>query len=246
MYRTALDALSVNLRSKSEMTEKPVVKLFVVLGFVECFTALFVICAPRSPSSDLLVGTFFGGTLSACLWLRKYLNAFWKMLAITAATSIAIPVSALLAAYLELISPYPFHEIGTRLSVMSSASLFIGGMLGALLILSTVLSLVDSGTPWTRILAKSLGWSPVGGALGIVGYNLGPWLGLVLWTLKHSLVHAIPGDKFEYALARGEPAMISLLLLWFSGMGVLLGLALDSQQTETLDDSQHHESSAKS
>jgi hypothetical protein len=225
------------------MTEKPAVKMFVVLGFAEFFTALFVICAPRFPSSDLLVGTFFGATLSICLLLRKYLNAFWKTLAITAATSIVIPVSALVAAYLELFSPYPLHEIGTSLSVMSNASLFIGGMVGALLILSAVLSLVDSGTPWTRILDKSLCWSPVGGVLGIVGYSLGPWLGLVLWTLKHSLIPTIPSDKFEYALARGEAAMISLLLLWFSGMGVLLGSALDSQQTETQEVSQHHESS---
>jgi hypothetical protein len=186
------------------MTKKSVVKMFVVLGFAEFLTALFVICAPRLPSSDLFVGTFFGGTLSVCLWLRKYLNAFWKTLAITAATSIGIPVSALVGAYLELFSPYPFHEIGTSLSVVSNASLFIGGMVGALLILSAVLSLVDSGAPWTRILAKSLVWSPVGGVLGIAGYNLGPWLGLVLWTFKHSLVPAIPGDKFEYALARGN------------------------------------------
>lgn len=203
--------------------------LMPILGLAEFISALLLISAPFSWNSAGVVipGALFGATLSVTLWWRKILRPFWKILAITVASSLAFIVSGLLAVYLELFSPYPLHEIGKGFSSISDTSLFVGGMLAAFLILSVVLRLVHSAAPWNKILSMALIWSSIGGVLGIAGWNLGPWLGRVFWSLQHNLGRTPSGDKFEYALAQGWAAELSLLVVWMTGMGLFLGLALE-------------------
>lgn len=224
------------------MSPKPLNNLMPILGLAEFISALLLISAPYSGDSAgvvILPGALFGATLSVTLWWRKVLRPFWKILAITVASSLAFIVSGLLAMYLELFSPYPLHEIGKGFSSISGTALFVGGMLAAFLILSAVLRLVDSAAPWNKILNMALIWSPIGGVLGIAGWNLGPWLGRVFWSLQHDLGRTPAGDKFEYALARGWAAELSLLVVWMTGTGLLLGLALGNLRFTKLEDSRH-------
>jgi len=208
-------------------------KSMVILGFAGFFSALLVICAPpmskgtfsNSTLPDLFPGVLFGATISLGLWLSKTLDASWKMLAITAVSSVALPTAALVCLGLEYFSPLPLHNQGKDLADVSNTALFVGGTVGAFLVLTIVLLLVGSGPPRTRVFA-ALCWSLVGGALGIVGWNLGPWLGMVLWSLQHSLNLTLPGDRFEYALVQGRAGIYSLFLVWQTGMGLLVGLAV--------------------
>jgi hypothetical protein len=204
-------------------------KWIVILGFAEFFAALLAICAlPMSRGThDLLPGALFGATLSVCLWLSKSVDALWKMLAITAASSATLPIAALVCIGLEYFSPLPIDNIGKGFGDVSNAALFVGGTVGAFLVLTTVLLLLGFVIPWTRVLFKALCWSVVGGVLGIVGWSLGPWLGKTIWSLKDNLRLTAPGDRFEYALAQGRAGIDSLLLVWQTGMGLLIGLAVN-------------------
>jgi hypothetical protein len=208
------------------MSQKPIFRMMLILGFAELFSALLFICVPPIQASIglLLPGALFGATLSVCLWLTKISHVFWKMLAVTAATSIALPVSVLVGLGGEYGSPFVTVH---KFSEESNTALFAGGTSGAFLVIAAVLLLVNSKAPRTRVLINALCWSPVGGVLAIVGWNLGPWLGMTLWSLRHELNLTLPGDRFEYALGQGRAGIESMLLVWQTGMGLLLGFAVN-------------------
>jgi hypothetical protein len=199
------------------MSQKITPDSVLLLGLAGFFSALLTVCAPPMPEGIpyLLPGTLFGVSLSLCLWSRKILRSFWKTLIIVAASSIALFCSALTCVGIEYFSPLSsVHDPGKRFSEFSATALLVGGTLGEFLFLATVLLLVGSGIPWTRVLFRALFWSPVGGVLGIVGWNLGPSLGAVVWKLQHTLAIVGSNDRLEYALAQGRTGIDSLLLVW--------------------------------
>ncbi|MGB7846254.1 MAG: hypothetical protein WBL63_11605, partial [Candidatus Acidiferrum sp.] len=124
------------------MNQKLILKSMVILGFAGFFSALLAICAlPKSKGilGELLPGVLFGTALSVCLWLRKILDASWKMLAMTAASSATLPIAALVCVGLEYSSPFtPVHDSAKGFSEVSSVALFAGGTVGAFLVLTTV------------------------------------------------------------------------------------------------------------
>jgi hypothetical protein len=228
-----------NPSSASNMSQKITLNSVLLLGFAGFFSALLAICAPPMPEviRYLLPGTLFGVSLSLCLWSLKILRSFWKTLIILAVSSIVLFCSALAGAGIEYFSPWSsVHDPGKGFSELSATALFVSGTLGAFLFLSTVLLLVRSGIRWTRVLSRALCWSPVGGVLGIVGWSLGPSLGAVLWSLKHSLGLTGSNDRFAYAIAQGGAGIDSLMVVWQTGVGLVIALALAGQQSPTLDE----------
>jgi hypothetical protein len=213
------------------MSQKITVNSVLLLGLAGFFSALLTVCAPPLPEviRYLLPGTLFGVSLSLCLWSRKILRSFWKTLIIVAASSIALFCSVLAGAGMEYFSLWaPVPDPAKGFSQLSATALLVGGTLGAFMFLATVLLLVRSAIPWTRVLFDALGWSPVGGVLGMAGWNLGPWLGAVLWTLQNTLGLTRSHDIFADAIRRGDAGMNSLMLVWQTGMGLLIGLLLAS------------------
>jgi hypothetical protein len=224
------------------MSQKRTRQLMPILGFAGFFSAMLAICAPvHEGFGYLLPGALFGAALSICFWFSKILNVFWKLLTITAVFSIALPLSAIVGIGVEYFYPSG-HEPGKSWSEVSSAALFVGGTIGAFLLFATIFFFANLEISWKRVLLSAIGWSPVGGVLAIVGWNLGPWLGLALWSLKFRLGLTISNDRFEYALAQGRAGTDSLLLVWQMGMGFLLALAFNGQQSATVDDSEHTKS----
>jgi hypothetical protein len=213
------------------MSQKTTLDSVLLLGFAGFFSALLTVCAPPMPQGirDLLPGTLFGVSLSLCLWGRNMLRSVWKTLIIVAGSSIVLFCSALAGAGIEYFSPWsPIRDPGKGFSELSAAALFVGGTIGAFLLLTTVLLLVGSRIPLARVLFRALCWSPVGGLLGVVGWNLGPSLGAVLWSLQHTLGLSGSNDGLDAALAQGRAGVDSLLLVWQTGMGLLIGLLLAS------------------
>lgn len=97
-------------------------------------------------------------------------------------------------------------------------------MLGAFLVLGAV-SLLKSEIGWRRRAFNCLCWAPVGGVLGIVGWALGPTLGMALWSVAHTMGFTPPDETFQNA--RGDTShMYSLWVVWQTGVGFLLGLVL--------------------
>jgi hypothetical protein len=210
----------------------------LLLGFAGFFSALLTVCAPPLPEviRYLLPSTLFGVSLSLCLWSRKILSSFWKTLILAATSSIVLFCSVLACVGIEYFSPWSsVHDPGKGFSQLSATALFVGGTLGAFLLLAAVLFLARSGITWERALLRALYWSPVGGVLGIVGWNLGPSLGAILWTLQHTLGVTGSNDRLEYALAQGRAGTDSLLLVWQTAVGLVVALALSGQQSAALD-----------
>lgn len=123
----------------SHMSQKTSIESMMVLGFAGLFSALLIICSPRIPNrvgdiDYLLPGGLFGVALSVSLWWRKILKGLWKMLAITAAASIAFPIAALLCVGFEYFGPWPLHSPGKGFGDLSNAALFVGGTVGSFLI----------------------------------------------------------------------------------------------------------------
>ena len=150
-------------RCDSHMSQKPRIESMMVVGSAGLFSALLVICSPRilnrvGDVGYLLAGGLFGVALSVSLWWRKILKGPWKMLAITAAASIAFPIAVLLCVGLEYFGPLPLHTIGRSFGDVSNTALFVGGTVGSFLICIAVLPLVRPGPRWARILDEALLW----------------------------------------------------------------------------------------
>ena len=212
------------------MSQKITLDSILLLGFAGFCSALLTVCTPPLPEviRYLLPGTLFGVSLSLRLWLRKIQRSFWKTVIIVAASSMALFSSVLAGGGIEYFSPLsPVHDPGKGFSEVSAVALFVGGTMGAFLFLAPILLLARSEVPWTSALLRALCWSPVGGVLGIIGWNLGPWLGAFLWPMQDALGVTVSNDRFAYALAQGRAGINSLLLVWQTGVGLLLGFAVN-------------------
>jgi hypothetical protein len=178
-----------------------------------------------------LPGAVFGVFVSSCFALRRYLRDFWKAIAITAASTLAYYASFLAAGGVELHNPFNFGE--PRDGSISSAALLIGGLTGAGLVLCAMSLLLDSEIAWQSRLLRALRWSPAGAILGIVGWALGPSLGMVLWQIVHSMNLTGPTETFRNA--QGETShMFSLWAVWQAGIGFVLGLVVNRNKAEEL------------
>lgn len=157
---------------------------------------------------------------SVCLSLAEQnLACLLEDAAVTASTSVALPISVLVGFGVEYYSPFATVHKWSEIPI---EALFVGGTSGPFLVFAAVLWLVSSGTPGTQVLLRALYWSPLGGVLAAVGWNVGPWLGMALWSLRHGLNLTLPGDRFEDALAQGRSGIESMLLVWQTGMGLYL------------------------
>jgi hypothetical protein len=106
------------------------------------------------------------------------------------------------------------------------APLLIAGVLGAVLVLAAVLRLYSAETSWRRVMSKSLPWSLVGGILALVGWGLGPTLGLSIWSTLKSYQLIPPNEDLQYAARSMNLNQYSANIIWQAGMGMILGIML--------------------
>jgi hypothetical protein len=172
----------------------------------------------------LLPGAMFGLVFSSCLAFRGYLRSLWKATVIGAAFGSTYYLSMWIAFNVELYSP--FGSSGNEVESVSNSAMFAGGLVGAFLVIGGVSVLLNSRIAWGRRVLKGIYWSPVGGILGVLGWTLGPFLGMVIWSVVHPLGLTAPTETFQNA--RGETShMYSLWIVWQTGIGLALGLVLD-------------------
>lgn len=108
-----------------------------------------------------------------------------------------------------------------------SAGLFVGGFVGAFVMLMALFHVMVPHAKHGRRVATAAYWSLAGGALAVIGWKLGPSLGMGLWSGLHARGLTPPT---ETALnAAGRPSHeLSLYLVWQTGMALVLGLALQA------------------
>jgi hypothetical protein len=157
------------------------------------------------PESGIYVGAIFGVILAVCLWVFHSPRSVGRSLSIVMSSTIAYIAAQLSTIWAYEWMPSLFHQ--ARSSDPPSYVMFVGGVVGALMISATVLLLYrDECTKLGRgILLCTL----AGGGLGVFGYSLG-----FMFGSQDSSRH---GDI---------PGMIPLYILWQAGMACLLELVL--------------------
>ena len=162
-------------------------------------------------------GGMFGAIVSGCFALQRYLGSLRTFVVITIASMTAYFVSVCVAVAVESYSPFlPSQERGD----VSGQALFLGGLAGAFCIICTVSLLFNSGLTWQRRIIKALCWTPVGAILAVIGWALGPSLGVALNL-------AAPADTFKNHL-------FSLWAVWQAGIGFVLGLVVEGQRRQRM------------
>jgi hypothetical protein len=151
------------------------------------------------------VGAVFGVILSICLWVFHRQRSVGRSLAIVVSSTIAYIAAEFATIWAYEWMPSLFHE--TRSADPPSYVMFVGGVVGALIISATVLLLYrDEDTKLGKgILICTLG----GGVLGVLAYSLGS-----LFASQDSSRH---GDI---------PGMIPLFIIWQAGVACLLEAVL--------------------
>src|SRR5262245_19310 len=186
----------------------------------------------------LILGGPFGAavavSLVACKVLRGF-SAFWKAISLVALSSGTFLVSLWLAFIVELTYGKPLNA--NQYPSNSPLSMFAGGFVGGLLVLGGTFLLVypRSGFRTGATTLKVLFASVLCGILGIVGWNLGPYLGIHVWSMMHSLGLRPATETFQNALYGDVGRNYSLFLVWQTCTAFLLGLTLQARAQTQID-----------
>ncbi len=175
-------------------------------------------------------GTVFGGIVSGCFALRGYLGELWKAITFTVASAAAYFFSVWAAVGISL---HPFGLVPPdKIGEVTDLALVVGGLTGGFCTICGVSLLFNSSDTWQRRILKALCWTPVGAFLAVVGWTLGPSLGIALWQIIHSMNLTSPTETVRNA--QGDQShMFSLWAVWQAGMGLVLGLVADRKLSAT-------------
>ena len=128
-----------------------------------------------------LPGTVFGLVVWSCLAFRRYLHDPWKAIVISDIFGLSYYLFIWIAFTVELCSP--FGRPGDEDALISKSALFAGGLAGTFMALGAVSVPMNSGIAWEHRMLTVLYGSLVGGILGVLGWTLGPFLGMALWLV---------------------------------------------------------------
>jgi hypothetical protein len=117
---------------------------------------------------------------------------------------------------------YHLTFIQAAVDTESTEALFSGGLTGAFVVLSAMSLLSRSDITLLRRVLKALFWSPVGGVLSVVGWMLGPSLGMLVWSLIHHLGFTNPIETLRGVLY-GQPLVVAVSCL-ADGNGLSVGM----------------------
>ena len=147
----------------------------------------------------------FGLFMSACFWIFFRLRSIWK----TAVFILASVTAPFLSVWSGVLLVGPLGDIPRYLPEMC-----VGGYVGAFVILSAASLLLAPDVRLLRSLAKSSCWAIAGGVLAGIG------------TTSGRAFHAIQMLLNPYR----SDSEIALLLVWQTGMALVLGLMLWSER----------------
>lgn len=186
-------------------------------------SAASIVSYSVGPYSWFLPGFLFGLFICGSLAAYNLLVTIRRALGLTVVTTIAYPLSILLAGGIQLVLPWWHWSMSDR-SDISTVTLFAAGFVGAFIVIGVTLWLIPL-IEKESLLIKTLSWSLLGGALAVIGWKLGPSLGMRLWHMAHALRLTAPDETAMNA--RGDTShQFSLWLVWQTGMAVVLGIMM--------------------
>ena len=106
---------------------------------------------------------------------------------------------------------------------------FVGGFVGAFIVVVAALFLFGRGDITWESIRKVLFCAGAGGALGMVGWACGPFLGGVLWLGLKGLHLVSSSQTYQVAVVQNTLEYLSLRVVWQTGVALLLGLMLSTE-----------------
>jgi len=192
---------------------------FVAFPLAGMVAAMVTICAQGQVLLQMnpFGGLFFGVAIALCLWLwglRSIRKAFAFIL-VSISTAVLALWAALIAEF-DLIRGGPPY-LGAH---------FVGGCVGAFVLVATALLLFFERGKKVRIVVQSAGWALAGGGLAVLGNASAGWfaqLGNFIYRF-----HAKLGELLQW-----HDEEVALLIIWQTGMGLVIALALWVEQKRT-------------
>jgi hypothetical protein len=114
-------------------------------------------------------------------------------------------------------------------TVVFDGALFCGGAAGALVLLASAQLLFCTRPKWVATLRNASLWSLAGGALAVIGWELGGSLGKVLWHLLHFLRLPLSDTDIQDAIRTQNVNFCSLFVLWQAGIATVVGFLLSKK-----------------
>ena len=169
-----------------------------------------------------LLGAPFGAVLAAYLAsykLLRGLGGLWRAIFLVTVSMGTYFVSFILAGLVEF-------AVHASPGSVSPISLFAGGFVGGFVILGTVTLLVYPTTNFASLRQRIFFAAILSGALGVIGWALGPYFGIHLWSALHALGYTPPDETFQNTLLGDRSRWLSLFVVWQTGTAFLLGFIL--------------------
>ena len=173
------------------------------------------------------LGIPFGVTVALCLGLTGVTRSILRLAAVPILFGCTFVFSFFLTEMLELMAGERF--VGT-VEKNHLIALFIGGMLGGFIVIRGSRILSKTEMTLTALAWDAL-WSILVGALSPTAWELGPSLGMWLWSGLHAAGVTSPTNIFLNALY-GETGygplsrLFAVFIVWQTGMGFALGMTL--------------------
>jgi hypothetical protein len=229
---------------KTRPSPAATIGILSLLGLLSALLSIVVpalLTAPRSPlfvgsSLGIFAGDIFGALIAVYFLTYAGIRSVTKAIGLVVASSFAYFVAMFSGTILGMFASAAmglhsnWDTDSAELRADMVAPLLIAGVLGAFLVLAAALRLYSAEPSWRRVMRKSLPWSLVGGLLALVGWGLGPSLGMSVWsTLKsHQLVP--PNEDMQYAARSMNLNQYSVDIVWQIGMAIILGVLLSETQ----------------
>ncbi len=188
---------------------------FPIAGMVAALVTIFVLEGQSLSKSNPFGSLFFGIAIALCLRRFSGLRSIRKTIAFILVSFFA----AFLASWAALFAQTDvFHGAPPY-----RGALFVGGCIGAFALVATALLLFFERGKKARIVVQSAGWALAGGGLAVLGNASGNWF-LPLGQLIHSW-HSRLGELLLWHIDE-----VALLMIWQTGMGLVIALAVWLQQ----------------
>ncbi|HWF03238.1 MAG TPA: hypothetical protein VHA06_06095, partial [Candidatus Angelobacter sp.] len=161
-----------------------------------------------NPYGSLVFGIAIVGCLGLFFGLRSVRNVLIFLLASVAA--------ACLAGFASI------YAAGNIVLPQSPEDFFIGGSVGAFVVVSAALFLLSAKAKIFRVLMQAACWSALGGALGVIGQNSGDWFG----HIRSHFVFMHLDQRKSNLFSAWPNSDLALIFVWQTGMGLVIALAL--------------------
>lgn len=168
-------------------------QLPIILALVGLITGAITMDIDRA---GLAVGAIFGIAMSVAMVITGVSKRMWILLRFPVVSVVAFFLAWLLTFGLQLSTP-GMSEWSMDHNSPSVLPLFLGGMLGACLVLGEALHMIHPNVSEFTSLRRAFRWSPLGGALAVIGGKVGP----------------LSGASMPFALT----------IIWQAGIGGMIG-----------------------